>query len=94
MADKKDTKTQSISKTSTIKIDKKPEAEKSSESEKKPKERITAKQFAKQQKLGIGIYGLIENWLGRTKCIAFPHTVKKTVVEWQRIWIKMNKEKA
>ena len=64
-------------------------------SDEKPKESlINAKQFARSVKLGVEIGGVIENWIMTRKGEAFPKAVTKTIGEWQKVWIEMNKEKA
>lgn len=55
---------------------------------------ISAREFARKMKLGKEMGSVIENWLKVKTGEMFPIKVKKTIGEWQGIWIKMNKEKA
>jgi len=55
---------------------------------------ISAREFARKMKLGKEMGNVIENWLKVKTSEMFPIKVKKTIGEWQKIWIEMNKERA
>ncbi len=67
--------------------------EKPTKAEKK-EPKILAREFARKMNLGKEMGGVIENWLKVKTGEMFPIKVKKPIGEWQKIWIKMNKEKA